>query len=159
MAGEAAELIATQAASKRAGGGWVPVGHVTRERALRCGGALERGDVTTPEPLAELGDALGGVGATKVPAEAAELVAEQAASKGESGGGCQQGSTRERALRCGSALERGDGAAPEPFAQLGDALGGVVAAATLVEAAEVAAPQAASKGEGRPQQAANRKAG
>ena len=97
-------------------------------------------------------------GAAAIVAEAAELVAAQAASKGESGGGCQQGSTRERALRCGSALERGDGAAPEPFAQLGDALGGVVAAATGAEAAELVFFQAASKGEGRPQQAANRRA-
>ena len=66
----------------------------------------------------------------------------------------------DRALiRCGGALERGDGAAPEPLAQLGDALDGVGAAAIPVEAAELAAPQAASKGEGRPQQAANWKAG
>ena len=39
--------------------------------------------------------------------------------------GCEQGPTRERALQCGGALERGDGATPEPLAQLGDALGGV----------------------------------
>ena len=40
-----------------------------------------------------------------LPAENAELVEAQAASKGESGNGCQQGSTREQALQCGSALE------------------------------------------------------
>ena len=60
----------------------------------------------------------------------------------------QRGLTRERALRCGGALERGDGAALEPLAQLGDALGGVGARTTgvIVEAAELVAGQAASKG-------------
>ena len=55
----------------------------------------------------------------------------------------------ERALRCGSALERGDGAALEPLAQLGDAFGGVGATAiAIADAAEVVVAQAASKGEG-----------
>eukprot|EP00964_Phaeocystis_antarctica_P144268 scaffold110018_cov69-Phaeocystis_antarctica.AAC.7 len=61
---------------------------------------------------------------------------------GEGGGGCQRGLRTERALRCGGALERGDCAAPEPLAQLGDALGGVGATA----AAEPVATQAASRG-------------
>ena len=57
---------------------------------------------------------------------------------------CQQGPIRERLVRCGSALERGNGTAPEPLAQLGDALGGVGALAHFAEAAEVVAFQAAS---------------
>ena len=70
----------------------------------RCGGAHERGDGAAHKPLAQLGDALGGVGAVaKVVVEAAELVAGQAASKGVGGGGCQPGPARERALRCGGA--------------------------------------------------------
>eukprot|EP00964_Phaeocystis_antarctica_P054852 scaffold32264_cov52-Phaeocystis_antarctica.AAC.1 len=48
------------------------------QRALRCGGTLERGDGGALEPLAQLGDALGGVGAGALVSEAAELVAEQA---------------------------------------------------------------------------------
>ena len=69
-----------------------------------CGGALERGDGTAPEPLAQLGDALGGVGAAAKLVDAAELVVTQAASKGAGAeGGCQQGLTRERALRNGAA--------------------------------------------------------
>ena len=106
----------------------------TRERALRCGGALERGDGGALEPLAQLGDALGGVGAALKAVEAveaAEMVGAQAASRGEGGGGCQLGLAREGALRCGGALERGDGAALEPLAQLGDALGGVGAVAAV----------------------------
>ena len=67
---------------------------------LRCGGALERGDGGAPEPLKQLDDALGGVGAVaKLVLEAAELVAGQAASKGECQGRCQPGLARERALR------------------------------------------------------------
>jgi hypothetical protein len=54
---------------------------------------------------------------------------------------------RERALRCGGALERGDGAALEPLAQLGEAHGGV-GADTCIQ--ERAFGQAASKGQGRP---------
>ena len=81
-------------------------------------------------------------------AEAAELVLAQPASKGEGGGGCQRGLARERALRCGGAPERGDRAALKPLAQLGDALGGVGAAAIAAEAAELVAAQAASKGGG-----------
>ena len=77
----------------------MPAGPDKRAGARVCGGALERGDGATPEPLAQLGDALGGVGAFTIGAEAAELVTGQAASKGEGGGGYQRGLTRERALR------------------------------------------------------------
>ena len=52
------------------------------ERALRCGSALERGDGAALEPLAQLGDAFGGVGAL-----AAERVVAQAESKGGGGVG------------------------------------------------------------------------
>ena len=84
------------------GGGCQP--GLAREWALRCGGALDRGDGAAPEPLAQLGDALGAVGAVTIVADAAELVVTQAASKGAGAeGGCQQGLTRERALRNGAA--------------------------------------------------------
>ena len=43
--------------------GWVPAGPDTRAGATVHGGALERGDGAAREPLAQLGDALGGVGA------------------------------------------------------------------------------------------------
>eukprot|EP00964_Phaeocystis_antarctica_P015567 scaffold8619_cov52-Phaeocystis_antarctica.AAC.2 len=147
---EAAEVVAAQAASEGEGA-WGCQRGLTRGRALRCGGTLERGDCAAPEPLAQLGDALGGVGAVEIAVEAAEMVEAQAASRGEGGDGCQMGlpicqERAEGALRCGCALERGDGAAREPLAQLGDALAGVGAAATVVEAAELVAPQAASKG-------------
>ena len=105
MVADAAEPVASQAASKVGAEGGCRQQGPTRERALGCGGALERGDGAALEPFAQLGDALGGVGAFTIDAEAAELVAEQAASKGGGGGGCQQGPTRERALRCGGALE------------------------------------------------------
>ena len=45
----------------------------------RGSSALERDHGATLEPLAELGDALGGVGAEAVPVEATELVAGQTA--------------------------------------------------------------------------------
>ena len=69
-------------------------------------------------------------------------------ARGKGGGGCQRGPAREWALRCGGALERGDGAAPEPLAQLGNALGCVGAFAIFNEAAELVVAQPASKGEG-----------
>ena len=55
--------------------------------------------------------------------------------------------TQKRTLR-GGALERGHGAALEPLTQLGDALGGVGAAASkiaasIIEAAELVAGQTA----------------
>ena len=51
----------------------------------RGGGALQRGQGAPLEPLAQLGDALGGVGAIASPIEAAELVAGQAANIGKEG--------------------------------------------------------------------------
>ena len=45
--------------------------------------------------------------------------------------------------RGGGALERGHGAPLEPLAQLGDAVGGVIAAAVNIEAAELVVGQAA----------------
>ena len=52
---------------------------MTLKRTLGGGGALERGHGAPLEPLAELGDALGGVGAVTHIIEAAELVVIQAA--------------------------------------------------------------------------------
>ena len=52
---------------------------LTQKQTLRGGGALERGHGAPLEPLAELGDALGGVGAFSLFVEAAELVVTQAA--------------------------------------------------------------------------------
>ena len=53
-----------------------------KANAFGAGGALERGHGAPLEPLAQLGDALGGVGATALPVEAAELVFVQAAMSG-----------------------------------------------------------------------------
>ena len=53
-----------------------------KANAFGAGGALERGHGAPLEPLAQLGDALGGVGATALPVEAAELVFAQAAMSG-----------------------------------------------------------------------------
>ena len=54
-------------------------GALTRKQTLQGGGALQRGDRAPLEPLAQLGDALRGVGAAAVPIKAAELVVAQAA--------------------------------------------------------------------------------
>ena len=48
----------------------------------RGGGAPERGHGAPLEPLAQLGDAVGGVGALAFPIEAAELVPRQAGKEG-----------------------------------------------------------------------------
>ena len=57
-------------------------GALTRKRTLGArGGALQRGHGTPLEPLAQLGDALRGVGAVAIRVDAAELVAAQAATK------------------------------------------------------------------------------
>ena len=56
----------------------VPTG-ADRKANARGGGALERSHGAPLEPLAELGDALGGVGAFTLIIEAAELVVSQAA--------------------------------------------------------------------------------
>ena len=58
---------------------------LTRKRTLILGGgALERGHGASLEPLAQLGDALGGVGAFAKLIEAAERVGGQAATQSRS---------------------------------------------------------------------------
>ena len=52
---------------------------LTQKQTLRGGGAPKRGHGAPLEPLAELGDALGGVGAVAITIDAAELVGIQAA--------------------------------------------------------------------------------
>jgi hypothetical protein len=52
---------------------------LTRKRTLLGGGALERGHGAPFECLAQLGDALGGVGAAAITVEATKLVAGQTA--------------------------------------------------------------------------------
>ena len=54
---------------------------LTQKQPLWGGGALERGHGAPLEPLAQLGDALGGVGAVAILMEAAELVPGQAAGE------------------------------------------------------------------------------
>ena len=56
---------------------------LTERRKYGCG-VLERGYGASLEPLAQLGDALRGVGATPLVVEAAELVTGQAAKLGKS---------------------------------------------------------------------------
>ena len=76
------EVVLTHTASR--GRGWdgetsrVSTGADTKANT-RGGSALERGQGAPLEPLAQLGDALGGVGAVTVPVEATELVAGQTA--------------------------------------------------------------------------------
>ena len=62
---------------------------------------------------------------------------------GERAGACQRALTQKQTLWAGGALERGHGAALERLAQLGDALGGVGAAAAPVKATEMVTGQAA----------------
>ena len=54
---------------------------MTRKRTLLGGGALERGHSASLEPLAQLGDALRGVGAFAIRVDAAELVVGQTAMR------------------------------------------------------------------------------
>ena len=54
-----------------------------KANAFGAGGALERGHGAPLEPLAQLRDALGGVGAATHDVEAAELVVGQTAMGGE----------------------------------------------------------------------------
>ena len=56
---------------------------LTQKQTLWGGGALERGHSAPLEPLAQLRDALGGVGAATHDVEAAELVVGQTAMGGE----------------------------------------------------------------------------
>ena len=73
-----------------------------RKANTQGGGARERGHGAPLERLAQLGDALRGVGAFASPIEAAELVIGQAA-KGRRQ--CQWALTRKRTLWAGGALE------------------------------------------------------
>ena len=56
-------------------------GALTLKQTLWGGGALERGHGAALERLAQLGDALGGVGAVTIMIEAAELIPGQAAKQ------------------------------------------------------------------------------
>ena len=58
---------------------------------------------------------------------------------------CQRALTLKRTLGGGGALERGHGAPLERLAQLGYALGGVGAAATTINAAELVVGQTAEE--------------
>ena len=55
---------------------------VDRKARMQGGGALERGHGAPLERLAQLGDALGGVGAVAITIDTAELVAGQTAKEG-----------------------------------------------------------------------------
>ena len=61
---------------------------LTQKRTLWGGGALERGHGAPLERLAELGDALGSVGALGSTVDAAELVVGQAARQRRRVNGC-----------------------------------------------------------------------
>ena len=54
---------------------------LTEKQTLVGGGALQRGHGAPLEPLAQLGDALGGVGAVAAPVEATKLVLGQTAMR------------------------------------------------------------------------------
>ena len=58
---------------------------------------------------------------------------------------CQRALTERRTLGRVGAPQRGHGAPPEPLAELGDALGGVGAVATKIDAAELVEAQAAKE--------------
>ena len=62
--------------------GEVSRGADTKANTFGGGGALERGNGAPLEPLAQLGDALRGVGAASLPVDAAELVASETVSEG-----------------------------------------------------------------------------
>ena len=78
-----AESVFRETVSMGAGagaGGWQWA--LTRRRTLMGGGAREMGHGASLEPLAQLGDALRGVGAVAITIDAAELVAGQTAKEG-----------------------------------------------------------------------------
>ena len=81
--------------------------------------ALERGHCASLEPLAQLGDALCGVGADAMTVDAAELVLGQAATRSEE---CQWALTEDRTLSGGGALEVGDHRLLEDGCERGGAL-------------------------------------
>ena len=84
--------------------GWGCQWALTERRTLWGGGTLERGHGALLEPLAQLGDTLGGVGALASPIDDTELVIGQTAVHGW----CQRALTRMRTLWGGGALEGGD---------------------------------------------------
>ena len=65
---------------------------------------------------------------------------------GQKSGVSRGADTKANTLGAGGALQRGHGALLERLAQLGDALGGVGAAAILIEATDLVVGQAASMG-------------
>ena len=79
---------------------------LTQKQTLWGGGALQRGDRAPLEPLAQLGDALRGVGAAALPIKAAELVVAQAAKGRRSVNGADKKAntqgrrTQARSRRC-----------------------------------------------------------
>ena len=83
---------------------------LTQKQTLKACGALERGHCAPLEPLAQLGDALNGVGALAMDtamyilAEAAELVVGQADSTGMWGPSTGADRKGERTLSGGGAL-------------------------------------------------------
>ena len=66
--------------------------------------ALERGEGRTLEALAQLSDALSGVGAISIVVEAAELISGQAATMGFDA--CQGALTEKRTLGLGLSFEQ-----------------------------------------------------
>ena len=86
---------------------------LTQKRTLSGGGALEVGDHRLLEDGSKRRGALG-----------SDAVAPDTARDGwghsERAGACQRALTGRRTFWGGGALERGNGAALEPFAQLGD---------------------------------------
>ena len=85
-------------------------------------------------------------GALVSDAVASEPVNERWSGDGERSGVSRGADTKANTLGAGGALQRGHGALLERLAQLGDALGGVGAAAILIEATDLVVGQAASMG-------------
>ena len=108
---------------------------------MGAGGAPQRGDGASLEPLAQLGDALGGVGAEATGADTAEPIAAQADSIATEER--EQAVTQKRTLRGGGALQRGQGAPLDPLAERSDALSGAHA---MHNATELVAGQTAMGG-------------
>ena len=108
-----------------------------QELVREAGGLLERLQRGVAlEALSESESSLG-----------AEAVGRDTASTGAEAGAeaCQGALTLKRTLGGGGALERGHGAPLERLAQLGYALGGVGAAATSINAAELVVGQTAEE--------------
>ena len=114
---EATELVPSQATTQERG---VSMGVDTKANTGR-GGALERGHGTALEPLAQLGDALGGVGAATEFIEATDIVVGQAAmGRVVSMGADTKANTRGGGG--GSALDLGDHRLLEDGSEHGNAL-------------------------------------